>query len=96
MRNSEWERKSCGQALFRADALSVPVPLGGCYSALTRRCADLFRGIVNCAPAKCCVWPDIDRQGAAVRAGAGGGAWVGKPLRLRSATSPFRRGNPCA
>ena len=37
-----------GRALGCADAtLAVPVPLGGCYSALTRRCADLFRGTVK-------------------------------------------------
>ena len=40
-------------------------------SALTRRYADLFRGNVNSAPAKCCAWPVVVPAGAFVRAGAG-------------------------
>ena len=38
-------------------------------SALTRRRAGSFRRIVNCAPAKCCVWPVIAPAEASVRAG---------------------------
>ena len=32
-------------------------------SALARRCVSASDRIVNCAPAKGCVWPDIDRHG---------------------------------
>ena len=32
-------------------------------SALARRCVSANDRIVNCAPAKGCVWPDIDRHG---------------------------------
>ena len=54
------------------DSWSGPVPLWGlCYSALTRRRAGSFRRIVNCAPAKCCVWPVIAPAEASVRAGVG-------------------------
>ncbi len=49
---------------------AVPVPLWGlCCSALTRRRAGSFRRIVNCAPAKCCVWPVTAPAEASVRAG---------------------------
>ena len=42
--------------------------------ALTRRCDIPAYGIVNSAPARCCVWPVAAPAQAWVRAGAGGGA----------------------
>ena len=39
------------------------------YSALARRCVSCFRGIVNCGPARRCVWPVLAPAQAWVRAG---------------------------
>ena len=42
--------------------------------ALTRRCVLPLHRIVNCAPARRCVWPDIGRQWRGCARGSGGGA----------------------
>ncbi len=44
-----------------------------CLSVLSRRCAGLFHGLVNCAPAQCCVWPVLAPAQAWVHAGLGDG-----------------------
>ena len=53
----------------RAAAVRLSSGNAGC-SALTRRCAVPLHRIVNCAPAKGCVWPVIAPAQAFVRAGA--------------------------
>ena len=67
-------RASVGAA-FRAGAGRVGSPGGLCYSALTRRGDISHYRIVNCAPAKGCVWPVLAPARAWVRAGAGRRGW---------------------
>ena len=56
--------------MFRADAAGCAGSTWGlCYSALARRRAVPLHRIVNCVPARCCVWPDIGRHRRLVRAG---------------------------
>ncbi len=58
------------------DTAAVRLPLLWRSSALTRQALVCHYMIVNRAPAKCCVWPDIDRQGPpCAREPAAGRGW---------------------
>ena len=78
-----------GHGAMRSAELGDGECVDGRLSALTRRYADLFRGNVNSAPAKCCAWPVAVPAGAFVRAGAGrrgvGGAIAARCVRFTSA-----------
>ena len=76
--------------LFRTDGHECGFPLWR-YSALTRRYADLFHGIVNCAPARRYVWPVAVPAQAWVRAGG----WTARrcvPVAATRVASPERGG----
>ena len=55
-------------------------------SALTRRGVICYRMRVNCGPAKCCVWPDIDRH----RRGCARGLFCAAVVVLLRRLRPFR------
>ena len=64
--------------------------IDGRLSALARSNDIPLSGIVNCAPAKCCVWPDIGRHGRGGARGLGGAAMRFYCGDLRSIMSVVR------
>ena len=56
--------------ILRGSRESADSALGLRYSALTRQCVVPLHPLVNCAPAKGCVWPVLAPARAWVRAGA--------------------------
>ena len=79
-----------GFSAFKSPSAGLP-ERAGVFCALTRRCVVSIHRIVNCTPARCCVWPVLAPAGAWVRAGGWrqGDAILLKCLAFDHACSAF-------